>query len=290
MSAMHGKPDEAARRAYWADRMDAAYDFMEAIRGRAVEECGESLAPLREAVRAAHLDVAFSDTRIAGEFDRIFYLREGLIPDFLAAAREMNDRGWVLKVEDAYRSRAMQTALLGEERVFDVILRRVLWECDGEVPDPGTMLRRVSALIATRPNVGTHMSASAMDISVLRRDDGRELDRGGPYVELSERTPMASPFISPEAQKNRDAITALMQRHGFAAYPYEFWHYSKGDAYKAYLTAADEPARYGPVEADLDTGVTTPVPDPDEPLHTLDKIRRRIEEALGRLKRSERNR
>ena len=290
MSATHGRPDEAARRAYWADQMDAAYDFMETIRGRAVEECGESLASLRDAVRAAHLDVAFSDTRIADTFDRIFYLREGLIHDFLAVAKGMNDRGWVLKVEDAYRSRAMQTALLGEERVFDVILRRVLWERDSEVPDPETMLRRVSALIATRPNIGTHMSGSALDISVLRRDSGRELDRGGSYIELSEKTPMASPFISAEAREKREAITAFMQRRGFAAYPYEFWHYSKGDAYEGFLTGADAPARYGAVDADLDTGQVTPTPSPDEPLHTLDKIQRRIEEALERLKRSEQQR
>ena len=128
------------------------------------------------------------------------------------------------------------------------------------------------------------MSASALDISVLRRDDGRELDRGGPYVELSEKTPMASPFISPEARKNREAITALMRCHGFAAYPYEFWHYSKGDAYERFHTGADDPACYGPVDVDLDTGRTTPMPSPDEPLHTLDKIRRRVEEALERLK------
>ena len=39
---------------------------------------------------------------------RRFYLRDGLIAQCVAAAAEMNRRGWVLKVEDAYRTPQMQ--------------------------------------------------------------------------------------------------------------------------------------------------------------------------------------
>ena len=46
---------------------------------------------------------------------------------------------------------------------------------------------------------------------------------------------MGSPFVSDRAAGNRQEITALMARHGFRPYPYEFWHYNQGDVYDAYL-------------------------------------------------------
>ena len=276
------RPDDAARRAYWAEQMDAAYAFMETICTYPVAECGEPLAPLQEAAGEAGVEVAFATDQLAGRFNHVFCLREGLAGPFVAAAREINDRGWMLRVEDGYRTRAMQKYLGHAPGIFDVILERVQWELAGRTPDPEMMFRRVSALVATRPKIGTHMSGSAMDISVLSRDDGAEIARGAPYLDLSELTPMASPFVDDQARRNRDEITALMARHGFMAYPYEFWHYSMGDAYAEHLTRSGEPGRYGAVDADVATGRVEPIADPVEPLHTMPEVRAAIDGALKR--------
>ena len=276
------RPDEDARRTYWVEQMDAAYDFMMVIAGYPVEECGEAMAPLPNAAEEAGVEVIYSETKNVRNLDRIFYLREGLIASFVALAREMNERGWTLKVEDAYRSRGMQKLLARKENIFDVILQRVIWEQRGEIPSSQQMLRRVTALVATSPKVGTHISGSAMDISVLDRDTGAEVPRGGPYLELSELTPMASPFVSLEARKNRDEITALLKRHSFTAYPYEFWHYSQGDAYDEYLNRSGRPGRYGAVDLDLKTGKVTPIENPTTPLNSLEEIQEEIEQALKR--------
>ena len=48
-------------------------------------------------------------------------------------------------------------------------------------------------LVAQIPKTGTHMSESAIDISVLDRTTGAEVNRGKPYLELSELTPLNSP-------------------------------------------------------------------------------------------------
>jgi hypothetical protein len=128
------------------------------------------------------------------------------------------------------------------------------------------------------------MSASAIDVSVIDRKTGTELARGGPYLEMSERTPMQSPFVSAEAARNRAAITAVMARHGFVAYPYEFWHYNQGDAYDEALAGSGRPARYGAVHVDLATGRVTPVPDPCASLHAPEDFRRAMQAALGRLR------
>ena len=83
---------------------------------------------------------------------------------------------------------------------------------------------------------------------------------------MSEVTPMAAPFVSQKAQHNRQAITELMARHGFVAYPWEFWHYSSGDVYADLLSAGQARARYGPVDWRPDTHVVSAIGNPAAPL------------------------
>lgn len=275
--------EEQQRRLYWREEMDRAYAFMAAILNLPVSECGEALVSLPDAAESAGVEVAFSERDHVFGLKRLYYLREGLVFDFVAVAKAMNERGWVLKVEDGFRTRQMQAGLGQDERIFDSILRKVLWECGGKVPASDFMFKRLTSLVAMYPKIGTHMSGSAIDISVIRREDGREVDRGGAYVEMSEITPMHSPYITPEASRNRAVISGLMDAFGFVAYPFEFWHYSKGDAYENYLRGLKEPARYGAVDWDPETGSVTTIANPNESLISSAELERRIDEALARI-------
>jgi len=276
---------EGARRAYWTQQFDDAYGFMfEGILPYPVVECGEPFVDLRAAAAAASVEVLFSPLKHVQNLDRLFYLREGQIDGFIGAAREMNQRGWTLRVEDGYRTAQIQKYLGRTPKVFDAVLKSVMWELQGEVPSSDFMFRRCSALVATVPKFGTHMSGSAIDISVVYRDDPlREVDRGAPYIEMSALTPMASPFVSEPARQNRRDITALMARHGFVDYPWEFWHYSSGDAYDQFLRRTGRPAIYGAVAWDAATNAVTPLADPTVPLNSHDEVRAEIEAALARL-------
>ncbi|MDD5679277.1 MAG: M15 family metallopeptidase [Kiritimatiellae bacterium] len=280
------RDDEDMRRAYWTEQMEAAYGFMGQMMAYPVEECGESLVSLPEMVKAEGVSVEFSRTRIAGCHDRIFYLRKGLISNFVAAARQMNTRGWILKVEDGFRSRKMQTDIALYNNVLDVVLQKVMWEARGKIPAPELLFRRLTCMVATCPKIGTHMSGSALDISVLSSKDFSEVDRGGPYIEISELTPMASPFISDAAARNRAEISAIMRSHGFMGYPYEFWHYSSGDPYAEYLTGSGKSGRYGAVDFDLANGSVTPILNAGKSLHSMEDIKRHIALALGLIKAS----
>ena len=277
--------DDVARRAYWTQQLEAAYTFMfESILPYPVVECGEPFVSLREAAAQTGVVVAFSSLKHVNDLDRLFYLREGQIPNFLGAAKQMNELGWLLRVEDGYRTREIQKYLGLTPKVFDAVLQRVMWELDGKVPSPEFMFRRCSALVATVPKFATHMSGSAIDISVVRLNDpALEVDRGGPYIELSELTPMNSPFVSDEGLRHRQKITALMRDHGFVEYPWEFWHYSSGDAYDQFLRKTGKPAIYGAVDWDPVTNLVTPMADPTAPLNSEEEIRAEIEAALQRL-------
>ena len=277
--------DEVARRAYWTQQLEAAYAFMfESILPYPVVECGEPFVSLREAAAQADVVVAFSSLKHVNNLDRLFYLREGQISNFLGAAKKMNELGWVLRVEDGYRTREIQKYLGLTPKVFDAVLQRVMWELEGKVPSPEFMFRRCSALVATVPKFATHMSGSAIDISVMNRNDpALEVDRGGPYIELSELTPMDSPFVPVIGRRHRNQITALMRDCGFVEYPWEFWHYSSGDAYDQFLRKTGKPAIYGAIDWDPVTNIVTPMADATAPLNSEEEIRKEIEAALQRL-------
>lgn len=116
----------------------------------------------------------------------------------------------------------------------------------------------------------------------MELDGGAEVDRGAPYLEISEKTPMDSPFVPDAARRNRAEITALMARYGFRTYPFEFWHYNKGDAYDEYLSGSGRPARYGPVDLDTVTGAVRPIADPLAPLNPEAEIAALVAETLRR--------
>ena len=271
--------DERERRAYWTRQMDGAYELMLAVRDYPVEECGEPLAPLRDAVSASGVKVLFSELPHVRGLPRLHFLRRGLLQDFLAAAKEMNARGWALKIEDAFRTREMQKHNALRPEVFPFVLSKTTWELGGKTPSVDLLSRRLAAVIAMSPKVGTHCIGSAIDVSVIDLD-GEEVGRGAPYLEMSERTPMGSPFVPEDARKNRMEITAVMARHGFRTYQFEFWHYNKGDAFDEYLAGSGAPARYGAVDLDTDTGAVTPIADPTRPLNTDAEIESMIQQAM----------
>jgi len=273
--------DDAARSAYWSQQMDAAADFMDQAAECALEECGEPMVSLRQAVVEAGVEVTFSDRRYSTGHKRIYYLRQGLVPGVVQAAREMNQRGWRMHIEDGYRTLDMQTNVGRQPAVFDRILESTRRELGGKLPTPEFFLKRYRVLTALYPKVGTHTSGSAIDISVFDLKTGQEIDRGAPYLEMSELTPMDSPFVSDEAKANRQQITQIMARGGLLAYPFEFWHYNGGDTYET-LLLQNGPAKYGPINWSPGEERIVPVADPMAPLNTPEDMQRLIEEALTR--------
>jgi D-alanyl-D-alanine dipeptidase len=274
--------NEAARRAYWAEQMELGYAMVEKLIAFPVNECGECFASIPDAAAAANVEMLFSTSKIAGDLDRVFFMRESLVRDVVAIGREMNARGWVLKIEDGFRSLDMQGQLVRKPEVFDMVLKKCIWENGGGIPRVEMVFRRALVMVANIPKIGTHMSGSAIDISVFHRDDGREVWRGNSYLEISERTPMRSIFVEPESIGNRLAITAMMEAHGFMHFPFEFWHYNKGDAGAHILTGNPAPCRYGPVNWNPRTNEVTPVADPLTPLNPLPVIEREIAAAMKR--------
>ena len=276
--------NEAARRAYWTEQMEAGYAIVEKLIAFPVNECGERFASLRDAVSDGGVEMLFSTSKIAGELDRVYFMRESLVRDVVTIGREMNERGWILTIEDCFRTLDMQRQLVRKPSVFDTVLKKTIWELGGEIPSPEMMFRRAIVLTANMPKIGAHMSGSAIDISVFKCDDGTEVWRGYPYLEMSECTPMRSPFVAPEHVATRLEICAMMEKHGFIHFPFEFWHFDKDDAGMHILTGNPAPCRFGPVNWDPRSNEVTPVENPLTLLNPLSVIEQEIAAALERAK------
>jgi len=274
--------DEDERRAYWTEQMRLGYEFVQKLIAYEVEECGEGFASIPDVAEGAGVEMLFSDSKIVDDLDRVFFIREGLADDLIAIGRDMNERGWILKIEDGYRSKEMQSKLVRKPEIFDAILQKCIWENKGRIPSAGEVFERAIVLVANIPKVGTHMSGSAVDISVFQRDDGKEVWRGNAYLEMSERTPMRTPFIEEEDLRNRLEITTMMEARGFMHFPQEFWHFNKGDAGDHLLNGQAGAAKYGPVHWDPETNEVRPYGDPLSPLNPVDVIEREVAAAVER--------
>ncbi len=148
--------DDQSRRDYWAQQMELGQDLIQQVLPFEVHECGEGFASIPEAAKAAEVEMLFSDSKIAGELVRVFFVREGLVNSLMAIGRALNDRGWILKIEDGYRSMEMQSQLVRKPELFDAILRKCIWENGGELPATELVFRRATVLIANIPKIGTH--------------------------------------------------------------------------------------------------------------------------------------
>ena len=276
--------NQNARRAYWTEQMELGYEMVEQLLTHSVEECGETFASIPAAAQDAGVEMLFSDSKIVGNLDRVFHLRESNVRDIVTIGQAMNEHGWILKIEDGFRSLEMQGTLVRKPEVFDAVVQKCIWENGGELPSVEFVARRAIVMVANIPEIGGHMSGSAIDISVFRRDDHSEVSRGGPYLTVNETTPMRSPFISEGHLQNRLEITALMESHGFMHFPYEFWHFSKGDVADRIMNHDSQPARFGAVNWNPETNEVSPVDDPKTPLNPLSQIEKEIEAALERIK------
>ena len=267
---------------FWVKHMDQSYDLLNIMSNYPIKDNGENLLSIHDAVKASGVNIQFANSNFSNSFDRIFYIREGLIDNLINIGRQMNSIDWILCIEDAYRTKEMQKSLFTDQKIFDRILKTCIWECNGTTPSKDLVRKRAMCLVAVLPRTGTHLCGAAIDISVSCYKTNREISRGAKYLEMDERTPMESKFISSNESKNRKAISKILASNGFVNYPGEFWHYNKGDSLYQMLTNSGNPAIYGPINWEAKTNTVHPFENINEPLIQEDYFDFLLEQAINR--------
>ncbi|MEU6819282.1 M15 family metallopeptidase [Streptomyces atriruber] len=178
--------------------------------GIPVRDCGEALVDLR------HLPFVDVDDRLADPEGAYAQLREGVTWRLARAARLLPE-GLRLLITEGYRPFDLQAKYFEEHRS----------------PAP--------------PETAPHVAGAAVDIT-LCTTSGTELDLGTPV----HADPAASDGacridadgLSATARRNRRTLTAALATAGLVNYPGQWWHWSYGDRYWAFVTGAPH-AHYG---------------------------------------------
>tara|TARA_B100000965_G_C19363046_1_gene656868 strand:- start:281 stop:586 length:306 start_codon:yes stop_codon:yes gene_type:complete len=93
-----------------------------------------------------------------------------------------------------------------------------------------------------------HPTGGAIDITLV--NDGIEVDMGTEFndvpTEPENLTYLYSTYISDTAKANRKILIDCMEKVGFVNYPTEWWHWSYGDCYWAFLNNCH--GLYSPVD------------------------------------------
>ncbi len=132
-------------------------------------------------------------------------LRYGTMKKLMKVQKELNKRGYSLKVWDAYRPIEAQLKL---------------WEI---CPDPAYV---------SDPSKGYsgHCRGNTIDVTLVTAD-GKELEMPSGYDEFSALADRDYSDVSSAAAKNAELLESVMKKHGFKGYSAEWWHYTDTVSY-----------------------------------------------------------
>jgi zinc D-Ala-D-Ala dipeptidase len=203
-----------------------------------IAECGEALVDLRDSATQGGLQL---DVRKQDDAGLWLHVRVG-VADRLQRAQAQAPSGVNLLVIEGFRPLALQRFYF--ERYLD--------ELRAQHPDwQSQRLRAFASRYVAPPDiVPPHSTGGAVDVTLV--DAAGELDLGTAVNASPEESGggcfTAARGLSTEAASNRALLGRLMEGAGFVNYGTEWWHWSHGDRYWAFMTGAAA-AIYGTAEA-----------------------------------------
>lgn len=164
------------------------------------------------------------------------YLRK-TVYEKLKQAQHKLPKGLHFCLYEGYRSLALQKMIF-EKQLSNVKKRHPDWL-------PEQIFLETTKLVSPvinpdqSPNIPPHSTGAAIDVYLID-DHGKALDMGiHPKDWMNDAdgqlSQTKSNHISPLAQKNRQIMIDVLNAVGFVNYPTEYWHWSYGDRYWAYV-------------------------------------------------------
>jgi len=173
-------------------------------------------------------------------------MRQGIYERLLTAQALLPD-GIHIRLYEGFRSLAVQQMLFDDE-LERVKARQPKLNPDEQFEEATRMVSAVTYPDGSH-NVPPHNTGAAVDLELVD-EHGEALEFGMDIHRWTEVDPdlcftMAA-GLSDEAVKNRKLLVDTMSEVGFVNYPQEWWHFSYGDRFWAYITGHEE-AIYGSI-------------------------------------------
>lgn len=130
-----------------------------------------------------------------------------------------------LKIFDAYRpQRAVNHFIDWAKNLNDTIMKQQFY------PEVDKKNLFKDEYIATRSR---HSSGSTVDVTLVDKKTGVELDMGTPYDFFGPQSWVYFMRLSTQQKANRLLLQSIMSKHGFRHYPQEWWHFTlRGEPFK----------------------------------------------------------
>ena len=136
----------------------------------------------------------------------------------LAVSNQVNAQGYRLKIFDAYRPvTAVKHFIFWGIEDQDLRMKPYFY------PDLGKQELFARGYIAKQ---SSHSRGSAVDLTLLDMQTGKELDMGSPFDLFSEVSHPNSCLVTDEQHRNRMFLRDAMVRNGFQPIDCEWWHFS----------------------------------------------------------------
>jgi len=144
--------------------------------------------------------------------------------------------GWRLRLYEGFRSLQVQEMLF-EQRYQIVCKQYPELDSDQLFYETTRLVSPVKHLDGSL-NIPPHNTGAAVDVELITQE-GLPVDMGMEAKQWVEVKPELCQTdykdISPEVQRHRQVLLAAMEAQGFVNYPTEWWHFSYGDRYWAYV-------------------------------------------------------
>lgn len=163
----------------------------------------------------------FLGTRVDGYAQPVCLLTEPAAAALQRVQQDLKQRGYALKIFDCYRpQRAVDHFVRWVGDVHDRKMKAHYYpnEAKSDLIEEGYIADR-----------SRHSRGSTLDVTLVKKDDGTELDMGTPYDYFDALSNTSDPRITGELKANRLILKTVMEKHGFVNYAKEWWHYTLRD-------------------------------------------------------------
>lgn len=141
----------------------------------------------------------FTGKKVYSDAGKRCFVHKDMAEKLDVVQKDLKKHGLGLKIWDGLRTFAAQ-------RAFWAIL-----------PDP--------RYVGNPEKGGRHTRGTAVDLTLIRLSDGKELEMPTKFDDFSEKAHHNYRDASPEAIKNKEFLKNIMMKHGFELVNTEWWHY-----------------------------------------------------------------
>lgn len=163
----------------------------------------------------------FIGDRIDGYEEPVALLTKEAARALKMVSNELNVQGYRLKVFDAYRpATAVKHFVLWGIDDLDLRMKPFFY------PDLEKQELFAKGYIA---KMSSHSRGSAVDLTLLDMQTGKEVDMGSPFDLFNEISHPDSRAVTDEQYRNRMLLQKVMVRNGFKPIDCEWWHFALAD-------------------------------------------------------------